>query len=185
MRLDHIAYRTADRIKTAQFFIDVFGYSIQTEFEPIFPDGTSQGVKCIALEPPEKFKGEKLHEFSWMHTYECPGFKQEFHLAPEIFVSDGPPTSIVGKWVAERGGIGSIHHCAYQVNDVQKAMNEWKDKGYAEFASEEPFKCENLIQIFSKPSLVTGIIFELIQRDKYGFCAESVAKLMESSRDFK
>ena len=52
MRLDHIAYRTADRVKTAQFFIDALGYRIQTEFKLEFDDGST--TDCIALEPPEK-----------------------------------------------------------------------------------------------------------------------------------
>jgi hypothetical protein len=42
-----------------------------------------------------------------------------YHIAPEIFVSDGSPGSIVGDWVAARGGVGSIHHLAYQVPSVK------------------------------------------------------------------
>ena len=52
MRLDHIAYRVADRQKTADFFIKSFGYRMQTEFEINFDDGSK--AKCFALEPPEK-----------------------------------------------------------------------------------------------------------------------------------
>lgn len=187
MRLDHVAYRVKDRLKTAQFVIDAMGYTIQTEFEPIFSDGTSQGVKCIALEPPEKFKTEnnvKWTGFTWNYIYENPGagIRQEYHLPPEIFISDGPPESIVGKWVAERGDIGGVHHFAYQVEDVQKIMDEWKSKGYAEFLSDKPLTCPGLTQVFSKPSLLTGTIIEFIAREGHGFCAESVAALMESTK---
>ena len=32
MRLDHIAYRVADKEKTAQFFIDFMGYKLTTPY---------------------------------------------------------------------------------------------------------------------------------------------------------
>ena len=40
MRLDHIAYRVKDRYKTARFFKDAFGYTIGTEFQIEFDDGS-------------------------------------------------------------------------------------------------------------------------------------------------
>lgn len=185
MRIDHIAYRTADREKTANFFIEALGYKVQTTFEPKFSDGTTQGVKCIALEPPEKWRKENeiWSGFTWNYTFESPGagIIQEYHLAPELFVSDGPPDSIVGKWVAERGGIGGIHHIAYQVEDVQAVMDEWKEKGYAEFLSDKPLECPGLVQVFTKPSKLTGVIYEFITREEHGFCAENVGGLMEST----
>jgi hypothetical protein len=58
-----------------------------------------------------------------------------YHLAPEIFVSQGTPGSIVEKWVHDRGGIGGIHHLAYQVDSVAEKMKEWQEKGYAEFTT--------------------------------------------------
>src|SRR5215210_1584143 len=104
MRLDHIAYRVADRQKTAEFFISAFGYHLQTEFEICFDDGSK--AECLALEPPEKpFAGAP-----W--TALAPAFEGtevEYHLAPEIFVSDGDANSIVRKWVAARDGVGGIH----------------------------------------------------------------------------
>jgi len=48
----------------------------------------------------------------------------EYHASPEIFVSDGPEGSIVGDWVAARGGVGGVHHIAYQVEDVAGTMQE-------------------------------------------------------------
>ena len=70
----------------------------------------------------------------------------------------------MGDWVNERGGIGGIHHMAYQVEDVRAVMDEWKGKGYAEFYTEEPIVCEdpNLTQVFTKPSELTGVILSLI-----------------------
>jgi len=190
MRLDHIAYRTKDRKKTAEFFIKAFGYKVQTEFEPIFGDGTSQGVKCIALEPPEKVS----LNCPWVHTYfgddegvdrKRIGRDTDYHMPPEIFISDGPPESIVGKWIAGRDGIGGIHHLAYQVDSVQETMNEWKEKGYAEFLSDKPLTCPDLTQVFTSPHALTGVIFEFIERGKHGFCAENVANLMMSTEKCK
>ena len=92
----------------------------------------------------------------------------------------------MGDWVDERGGIGGLHHIAYQVEDVAGTMREWKEKGYAEFYSEEPLVCEetNLIQVFTKPSELTGVIYELIKRgkDNKGFCELNVKGLMESTK---
>ena len=155
MKLDHIAYREKDRYKTAQFFIDTQNYEIHTEFKIDFEDGTH--ADCLVL----KSRG-----------------------LPELFVSNGPDNSIVGNWVKERGYIGGIHHLAYQVDDVEKVMNEWKEKGYTEFLSDEPLVCEdpNLTQIFTKPSELTGVIYELISREDQGFCEKNVEKLMESTK---
>jgi len=191
MRLDHIAYRTADRNKTAKFFIDAFGYRIQTEFDIDFSDGSK--AKCIALEPPEKPKVENLHwvinqyvgnPFLDEHEVEKELFAQ-FHLPPEIFVSDGTPDSIVGKWVERRDGVGGVHHMAYQVESVEKTMQIWKEKGYAEFASEKPLTCPGLTQVFTKPSALTGVIYEFIERGAQGFCRDNVKDLMQSTKDNK
>lgn len=190
MRLDHIAYRVKDRKKTAQFFIDAFGYTIQQEFTINFDNGET--ADCIALEPPEKtgplvpWTGQVLPPWNTESYF---GYdivdNANYHLPPEIFVSDGTPGSIVNKWVLERNGIGGIHHIAYQVEDVEATMQMWKEKGYAEFASEKPLSCDDVIQIFTKPSELTGVIFEFIKRGKHGFCKNNVKALMESSQDFK
>jgi catechol 2,3-dioxygenase-like lactoylglutathione lyase family enzyme len=179
MRIDHIAYRVKDRVKTAQFFINALGYKIQTEFDLKFPDNST--TKCIALQPPEKSEAKQT---GWI----CKSFIEneiqptEYHMAPEIFVSDGSPDSIVGKWVAARNDIGGIHHIAYQVDSVESTMNEWKEKGYAEFASAQPLKCPGLTQVFTKPSELTGVIYEFIERGEFGFCKDNVQALMESTR---
>lgn len=190
MRLDHIAYRAADRKKTAQFFIDALGYRVQTEFNIDFADGTC--AKCIALEPPEKPVVDEIH---WLiRQYVGPNLKNdqvddtkfaEYHLPPEIFVSDGDPESIVGKWVERRDGVGGVHHIAYQVESVEKTMEEWKAKGYAEFSSEKPLTCPGLTQVFTKPSQLTGVIYEFIERGKHGFCKDNVKDLMESTKNNK
>lgn len=189
MRLDHIAYRVKDRHKTAEFLYNCLGYSVALEFDLEFDDGST--TDCLAMTPPEERPVDVLEwdvlladaddiEKAKFHSYHCP---------PEIFVSDGPEGSIVGDWVKERGGIGGIHHLAYQVEDVKKTMNDWTEKGYAEWYSEKPLVCEKtkLVQVFSKPSELTGVIYELITRgkDSKGFCETNVKSLMESTRDSK
>jgi catechol 2,3-dioxygenase-like lactoylglutathione lyase family enzyme len=184
MRLDHIAYRVADRRATAEFFMRALGYRVQQEFQIDFSDGSQ--AECIALEPPEKADGmppwtASLAEVA-IGNGEVASADSEYHLPPEIFVCDGGSGSIVGQWVAARGGVGGIHHLAYQVASVQKKMDEWRDKGYAEFTSDKPLTCPGLTQVFTKPSSLTGVIYELIERGEHGFCRENVKNLMESTK---
>lgn len=176
MRLDHIAYRVADRRKTSEFFQKAFGYKVQEEFDIKFDDGST--ARCIAMEPPEKTSDA----IPWKHEIiDSLGSKFNYHMAPEIFISDGDSNSIIGKWVAERGGIGGVHHIAYQVESVEDTMSQWKSMGYAEFATDSPLRCEGITQVFSKPSVLTGVVFEFISRGNRGFCKENVKALMESS----
>lgn len=180
MRVDHIAYRVKDRNKTAQFFIDFFGYKkpedLQDGFDIQFEDGS--WAKCLVLEPPEK-TGPKA---PW-NMFEISG--AEYHIPPEIFISDGSDGSIVKEWVSKHNGVGGIHHIAYQVPSVQQVVNDWKEKGFCEFASDEPLTCDGLVQIFTKPSELSGIIYEFIEREKQGFCAKNVKNLMNSTKDNK
>ena len=64
-------------------------------------------------------------------------------------------------------------------------MDKWKSKGFAEFASEEPLKCPGLTQVFTKPMKLTGIIYEFIEREAQGFCADNVKDLMNSTKGNK
>ncbi len=172
-RIDHLAFRTKDRFATANFLRDILGYKLQTEFEIKFDDGTT--TKCLALEPPDA-----ATQPEWIHL--VPG-GVEYHRPPEYFISDGPPDSIVGKWVQERNGIGGLHHIALQCESVTETMQEWKQKGYAEFTTELPLTCPGITQCFTKPSNLTGVIFELIQRGKHGFCQDNVKNLILSTEE--
>lgn len=178
MRLDHIAYRVADRHKTANFFIKCFGYTLAEDlpdgFEITFEDNTK--AQCLVLVPPEQINIPA----PWVHLDVN---KNEYHLPPEIFVSNGSKGSIVEQWVNKRDGVGGIHHLAYQVESVQQKMMEWKEKGYAEFTTENPLTCPGLVQVFTKPSELTGIIYEFIEREKEGFCKENVKDLMNSTKN--
>mgnify|MGYP001374113254 FL=1 len=175
MRIDHIAYRVKDRHKTVSFFTEALKYKVQDDFEIGFDNGSV--AKCFALAPPEKIK-VMPHRFIHMGVW-------DLHMAPEIFVSDGTPDSIVGKWVAERNNIGGIHHIAYQVESVKDTMKEWKEKGWAKFTTEKPLSCPGLIQCFTEPVELTGVVYEFIERDRdaQGFCQDNVKDLMLSSEE--
>lgn len=192
MRLDHIAYRVKDRFKTADFFYKALGYTIGTEFQIEFDDGSK--ADCLALLPSEKRNKETINwvqEFDYCHERYKEGITDDLgieedivlHAPPEIFVSDGPVGSIVGDWVAARNDIGGIHHIAYQVKNVAETMKKWKEAGYAEFLSEKPMTCPGLTQVFTKPSELTGVIYELIEREGDGFCEDNVKDLMNSTKN--
>lgn len=180
MRLDHIAYRVKDKWRTAQFFMDCFGYRLPEDleegFEIVFEDNTK--AKCLVLLPPEK----AIENAPWSHLVPNVIHSLEYHMAPEIFVSEGTDGSVVADWVAKRDGVGGIHHLAYQVENVAETMNEWKEKGFAEFTTPEPLSCPGLVQVFTKPSELTGIIYEFIERETQGFCQENVKDLMDSTK---
>ena len=183
MRLDHIAYRVKNKEKTAKFFIDFMGYkkpeNLQEGFDIQFEDGT--WAKCLVLEP-----SEKISTLMPWRVFDLTALEsREHHLAPEIFISDGSPGSIVEKWVDAKNGIGGIHHIAYQVDSVEKLMQEWKDRGFSDFATENPLTCPGLVQVFTNPLAHTGILYEFIERSTQGFCAENVKDLMKSTKNNK
>lgn len=177
MRLDHIAYRVKNKKETAQFFIDAFGYSIQEEFEIFFNEEKTDVALCLALEPPEKVSSRLpfiVHHIGWEG-------ETNYHLAPEIFVSEGSPNSIVDLWVKARNNVGGIHHLAYMVDSVLATQQEWMNKGWANFSSQEPFRCDDLTQIFTTAHQLTGVTYEFIERKGSGFCKENVKHLMQAS----
>jgi catechol 2,3-dioxygenase-like lactoylglutathione lyase family enzyme len=193
MRLDHIAFRVPDRHAAAKLYTEFWGYKVQKEFDIDFGDGTT--ARCIALEPPEKTIPNALWQINHLHiNFTDNNIKQtnhelQYHLAPEIFVSDGTEGSIVGDWVKARGGVGGVHHMAYQCSSEQEVRNkakEWVENGFGEFSG-DVLTCDadDLNQIFTKCHPATGIIYEFIHRGKHGFCEANVRNLMLSSKNDK
>jgi catechol 2,3-dioxygenase-like lactoylglutathione lyase family enzyme len=180
MRLDHIAYRVKDRNKAADFFCETMFYRLDSAipegFDIQFEDGTN--AKCLVLVPIERV--DRNLNFKEYVNF-TPWKSAEYHMAPEIFVSDGSDSSIVANWV-EKNGPG-IHHIAYETINVLEMMKHWQSRGI-EFASKKPLVCEDLIQVFTKPHPITGIIYELIQRKSFGFCKDNVKNLMTSTKEF-
>lgn len=177
MRMDHVAYRVRDKAAAVAFFRDAFDYTIQEKFEITLEDGSK--AESVSMEPPEK-QGAQM-EFG-IAPFILLGAESEYHLAPEVFISSGPPGSLIDRWVEQWGrGTGGIHHIAFQVENVEETMKKWKAKGWL-FTTEEPLKCESLTQVFSKPNPFTNVIYEFIERKgQRGFCKDNVAKLMAST----
>lgn len=187
MRIDHLAFRVRDHRETAEFFIKAMGYRycdrVGTDgFRVDFEDGT--WADCLVLVPPER----KINGMSWttMVPAIIPGEdgiddNQEYHLPPEVFISQGSPDSIVDRWVEKNGN--RLHHIALQVDDIESVKSEWKKAGYATFANDQVLTCPGLKQIFTDPSELTGFIWELIERDPNddGFCITNVRNLMIST----
>lgn len=177
MRLDHIAYRVISIDDAQNFFKTFFGYKIADEFDIEFDDGST--VFCYAMEPPEKVCSMTPDMFTFSVDSSLFPRDVPFHLAPEIFISEGEPGSIVEQWIQNNGP--GIHHLAYEVEfNVKDTMEDWLKDG-AKFLTEEPLICPGLIQVFTEPNPITGLIYELIQRTDKGFCKENVKGLMEST----
>lgn len=178
-RIDHLAFRTIDRAKCVKFFKDALGYREQAEFTIFFDELKTDSAICTALEPNDRVN----NEIPWVQFLPFGGKNQEYVLSPEIFVSEGSTGSIVHKWASSRDG-GGLHHIALQVpasTTVEEEMSKWLKMGWAEEFSSDVIKCDSLCQVFTRPSKITGVIFELIQRKEYGFCRASVKTLMEST----
>lgn len=182
MRLDHIAYRVGNRHKTAKLFKRMFGYEIGIEFCIDFDDGSK--AECIAMTPIEKDNLiSKFIDIPWVAKSSGISKPVEHHLAPEIFISDGAPGSIVGDWVKLHNG-GGVHHMAYMTSHIHDEVSKWKKLG-VEFLSNDIIDCpeDDLRQIFTKPlPELGGIIVELIERGDKGFCRNSVKHLMNSTK---
>lgn len=187
MRIDHIAFRVQDRFKTAKFFREALGYDFcprvgDQGFRVDFDDGT--WADCLVLRPSERASvplpwsvisplgpmGERIDR------------SQEYHTPPEVFISEGSPGSIVDKWVKAHGG-NNLHHIALQVDSIEETKKQWETAGYANFASPDVLVCPGLRQIFTDPSELTGVVWELIEREPGddGFCKKNVRDLMLST----
>jgi catechol 2,3-dioxygenase-like lactoylglutathione lyase family enzyme len=182
-RIDHLAFRTLDKTKCIKFFKEVLGYKEQAEFTIYFDENKTETALCTALEPSNRANFQKTN-FPWQTYLFENSETQEYVLSPEIFISEGSPGSIVYEWAKSKGG-GGLHHIALQVpptSTIEKEVEKWLKLGWTEGFSSEIIKCDDLCQIFTKPSIVTGVIFEIIERKEHGFCKDSVKLLMESTR---
>jgi len=180
MILDHIAIRCKDRYVPAECFTSFLGYRHHTSFDLKFDDGST--TDCLVLVPGREYSGipRVITQTVAASLGDDGDFlvTADYQIPPEIFISDGPPESIVGKWV-EKNGPG-VHHLAFRVNPGEIESYMTSHPTY-EWLSKEPIVCDGLRQIFVKmPG--TNLTIELIEREKEGFCRDSVKKLMESTK---
>lgn len=183
MRLDHIAHRVKNKEETRKFFEECLGYKLLDTFDLKFDDGTT--CECYAMAPPEQYQDMPTnYRYGVFEHDRTTGLEKyiethEFHLAPQVFISQGEPGSIVSRWVEKNGN--GIHHLAYEVDNINDVMAHWELFGI-KFLS-EPLVCDDgtLVQVFTEPDPYTGMTYELIQRMGSNFCRESVKALMEST----
>jgi hypothetical protein len=178
-RIDHLAFRTFDRIKSVKFIKEALGYREQAEFTIFFDDEKKDTAICTAMEPSDR----KINNALWSYLIPFGSIEQKYVLSPEIFVSEGSPGSIVYNWCSKHGS--GLHHIALQCPEdstIEKEMKKWLDLGWTEGFSSDVIKCDNLCQVFTKPSSLLGVVFELIERKESGFCKDSVKFLMNSSK---
>lgn len=153
---DHSALRVLDR-ESACNSLTRIGYRVVDEFPLVLKDGSTARSNAL------------VHD-----------------LNPEVFVTSGPPGSLIHKWVMARGGKGAVHHWAFEVPDVEAAMKAMINNGYR-FDREKPLVCScerPLTQIFTEEDPHTGLIYELIARNGHpGFCKENVVRLMSGNRN--
>ena len=178
-RIDHLAFRTLDRKKCVDFFIEALGYQFADEF-PIVLEKYDTAT-CTVLEPSTRTKGV----LPWTAMIPVGTEQQEYELSPELFISEGTPGSLVHQWASKRDG-GGLHHIALQVpqdSSVKAEMDKWKQNGWVQgFTTDEPIVCNELTQVFSQYNPLLGVIFELIERKEAGFCRSSVRELMLSTK---
>lgn len=187
MRLDHAALRVLDRAATVDFFCKAFGYRIGEHFTIYLNEEKTDVAYSTSLLPSET-EGVPPKKLRWVHPrmyWSGKSYQQyDFHLPPEIFVSEGPVGSTVYNWAKAREGIGNyLHHLAWQTDDVEKTQREWIKNGWLGFTTDEVLSCDDLQQIFSRPCPFTGITYEFIKRKGRGFCVENVARLMKSTNN--
>jgi methylmalonyl-CoA/ethylmalonyl-CoA epimerase len=74
------------------------------------------------------------------------------------------PEGAIAKFIEKRGE--GIHHIAFEVEDIGKAVTELKQRGFV-FLSEEPKKgADNKLICFIHPKSANGILVELCQEIK-------------------
>ena len=100
----------------------------------------------------------------------------------QIFVSEGVGDGgVVKEWVRQHGN--ALHHVAYAVPDIHATVAELKGKD-VEFLTSDVLEDANLLQIFTRPVVQTGVIHEIIQRKgNKSFSTANVKRLMDSTRE--
>ena len=152
-RLDHIAFRVADIRPVVDFYVETMGFQVVQEMQ-----------MDIAVSK------------AFSNVLNLPG--QPFF----IFVDQGvEEDNIITRWVKDHGP--GLHHMAYLVDDIDNAAEILRRQGM-KFTTEEVIDTGGgLRQLFSLPNSDTGLITEIIQREREGlfFVQENVVKLIEST----
>ena len=152
-RLDHIAFRVAELPPAVDFYTQTLGFEIVQKMTLDF--GATSAISNVLNLPGQPFY---------------------------IFVDQGLQTeNIISKWVAKNGS--GLHHMAYLVEDIAATSAQLKKQGMKFTTDHLIDSGGGLKQLFSEPDPVTGLITEIIQRDKKDvfFVRENVLQLIKST----
>lgn len=78
-------------------------------------------------------------------------------------IEDLDPNGAVSKFIEKRGE--GLHHMAFEVNDINEAVEEMKKSGYRVLSDPKP-GAGNTIVAFVHPKDTHGILLELVERRK-------------------
>ena len=78
----------------------------------------------------------------------------------ESTCEDGP----IAKFIAKNGGRGGIQHVAVRVDDIEKAIEEVKEKGYKMIDEKPRYGAGNAKIAFCHPKGTDGVLLELSER---------------------
>ncbi|CEN87473.1 4-hydroxyphenylpyruvate dioxygenase [[Clostridium] sordellii] len=78
----------------------------------------------------------------------------------ESTCEDGP----IAKFIAKNGGRGGIQHVAVGVDDIEKAIEEVKEKGYKMIDEKPRYGAGNAKIAFCHPKGTDGVLLELSER---------------------
>lgn len=153
-QLDHIAFRTDDLDALVTHYTQNLSYEVIQEMTLQF--GESRALSRVLQLPGHPFY---------------------------VFVDMGmTPDNIISQWVAAHGS--GLHHLAYLVDDIDAAHDALKKRG-VEFTTGHVIDTGGgLRQLFTQPDPVTGLITELIQRDRPDvfFVQKNVEALIRSTQ---
>lgn len=78
----------------------------------------------------------------------------------ESTTEDGP----IAKFIAKNGGRGGIQHIAVRVSNIEKAIEEVKNKGYKMIDESPRYGAGNAKIAFCHPKGTDGVLLELSER---------------------
>lgn len=78
----------------------------------------------------------------------------------ESTCEDGP----IAKFIAKNGGRGGIQHVAVRVDDIEKAIEDVKEKGYKMIDEKPRYGAGNAKIAFCHPKDTDGVLLELSER---------------------
>ncbi len=152
-RLDHVAFRVDDIRPVVDFYTNQLGYRLVQEMT--LDLGGSTAISNVL-----QLEGNPFY----------------------VFVDQGlEDDNIISKWVKTFGN--RLHHMAYLVENIYETWEQLKFQG-VEFTSEKVIDTGGgLKQLFTHPNPFTGLITEIIQRDKENifFVQNNVIELIKST----